>query len=127
MQDLSERTAHFTDSVIRRMTRIALESGAINLSQGFPDFNPPKMILDRYKEIADSDVHQYSITSGCKEIRNALSVKAKHFMGFDIDPEEEIVITCGSTEAMMAAMMSVTNPGDKVAIFDLRGFVYSCG
>ena len=117
MQELSDRTAHFTDSVIRRMTRIALEHGAINLSQGFPDFNPPKMILDRYKEVADSDVHQYSITSGCKEIREALSVKAKHFMNLDINPEEEIVITCGSTEAMMAAMMSVTNPGDKVVIF----------
>ncbi len=117
MQELSDRTAHFTDSVIRRMTRIALEHGAINLSQGFPDFNPPKMILDRYKEVADSDVHQYSITSGCKEIREALSVKAKHFINLDINPEEEIVITCGSTEAMMAAMMSVTNPGDKVVIF----------
>ena len=117
MQELSDRTAHFTDSVIRRMTRIALEHGAINLSQGFPDFDPPKMILDRYKEVADSDVHQYSITSGCKEIREALSVKAKHFMNLDINPEEEIVITCGSTEAMMAAMMSVTNPGDKVVIF----------
>lgn len=99
------------------MTRIALEHGAINLSQGFPDFNPPKMIIEKYKEIADLDVHQYSITSGCKEIREALATKAKHFMGFDINPDEEIVITCGSTEAMMAAMMSVTNPGDKVVIF----------
>ena len=117
MQGLSDRTAGFTDSVIRRMTRISIEHGAVNLSQGFPDFNPPEMIVKRLKEVADEDFHQYSITSGSPSFRTALAKKQKHFMGIDIDPDKEIVATCGSTEAMMAAMMSITNPGDKVIIF----------
>ncbi len=117
MQSLSIRTAGFTDSVIRRMTRISIEHDAINLSQGFPDFNPPEMIINRLKEVADQNFHQYSITSGSPSFRNALAKKQKHFMGIDIDPDREIVATCGSTEAMMAAMMSITNPGDKVIIF----------
>lgn len=117
MQSLSERTANFTDSVIRRMTRISLKYGAVNLSQGFPDFDPPKEILDRLAEVAHEDFHQYSITWGAQNFRQALAEKQSRFMGFPIDPETEIVVTCGSTEAMMAAMMTVTNPGDKVIIF----------
>lgn len=117
MQALSDRTASFTDSVIRRMTRISNQYGAVNLSQGFPDFDPPKPILDRLSQVAYEDYHQYSITWGAQDFREALAKKQSHFMGRDIDPNGEIVVTCGSTEAMMAAMMTVINPGDKVVIF----------
>ena len=117
MQPLSDRTAGFTDSVIRRMTRISNKYGAVNLSQGFPDFDPPKEILDRLAEVAHEDYHQYSITWGAQNFREALAAKQTHHMGRAIDPDSEIVVTCGSTEAMMTAMMTVTNPGDKVVIF----------
>ena len=117
MRPLSERTKTFTDSVIRRMTRVSLQYGAVNLSQGFPDFDPPKEILDRLTEVSHEDFHQYSITWGAKNFREALAEKQSRLMGFSIDPEREIVVTCGSTEAMMAAMMTVTNPGNKVAVF----------
>lgn len=117
MRELSDRTAHFTDSVIRRMTRVSNKYGAVNLSQGFPDFDPPKAILDHLREAADLNVHQYSITWGAQNIRDALAAKESHYMGFSIDPNAEIVVTCGSTEAMMASMMTICNPGDKVAIF----------
>ena len=117
MQNLSERTAGFTDSVIRRMTRISLQYGAVNLSQGFPDFEPPRPILDRLAQVAYEDFHQYSITWGAQDFREALAAKQARLMGRSIDPDSEIVVTCGSTEAMMAAMMTVANPGDKVVIF----------
>ena len=117
MQKLSERTASFTDSVIRRMTRISNQYGAVNLSQGFPDFAPPREIVDRMAQVAYEDYHQYSITWGAQDFREALAAKQSHYMGRVIDPNGEIVTTCGSTEAMMAAMMTVTNPGDKVVIF----------
>ena len=117
MKELSKRTAGFTDSVIRRMTRISNQYGAINLSQGFPDFDPPKEITDRLKKIADSGPHQYALTWGAQNFREALAKKQEHFYGMKIDPDKELVVTCGSTEAMMAAMMSVCNPGDEVVIF----------
>ncbi|MBQ9905928.1 MAG: aminotransferase class I/II-fold pyridoxal phosphate-dependent enzyme [Oscillospiraceae bacterium] len=117
MPTLSSRTAGFTDSVIRRMTRISNQFGAVNLSQGFPDFDPPKAILDRLAEVTREDFHQYSITWGAQNFREALAAKYEHFAGRAIDPNGEIVVTCGSTEAMMAAMMSVTNPADKVIVF----------
>ena len=117
MPTLSTRTAGFTDSVIRRMTRISNQFGAVNLSQGFPDFDPPKAILDRLAAVTREDFHQYSITWGAQNFREALAAKYEHFAGRAIAPNGEIVVTCGSTEAMMAAMMSVTNPGDKVIVF----------
>lgn len=117
MPELSGRTENFTDSVIRRMTRVSLQYGAVNLSQGFPDFDPPKEILDRLAEVAHEDYHQYSITWGAQNFREALAEKQLKFMGRSIDPNSEIVVTCGSTEAMMAAMMTVTDPGDKVIVF----------
>lgn len=117
MPELSGRTENFTDSVIRRMTRVSLQYGAVNLSQGFPDFDPPKEILDRLAEVAHEDYHQYSITWGAQNFREALAEKQAKFMGRSIDPNSEIVVTCGSTEAMMAAMMTVTDPGDKVIVF----------
>ena len=117
MQKLSDRTALFTDSVIRRMTRISLRYGAVNLSQGFPDFDPPKEILDRLAEISHVGPHQYSLTWGAQNFREALAEKQSKLMGMRLDPNKEIVVTCGSTEAMMAAMMTVANPGDGVIVF----------
>ena len=117
MRTLSDRTANFTDSVIRRMTRISNQYDAVNLSQGFPDFEPPREITDRLSEIAKTGPHQYALTWGATNFREALARKQEHFSGMKINPEEEIVVTCGSTEAMMAAMMAVTNPGDRVIIF----------
>ena len=117
MPSLSKRTENFTDSVIRRMTRISNQYGAVNLSQGFPDFEPPRELLNRLAEVAKEDFHQYSITWGAQNFREALAEKQSRFMGRKINPNEEIVVTCGSTEAMMAAMMTVTNQGDKVIVF----------
>ena len=117
MPELSKRTEIFTDSVIRRMTRVSLKYGAVNLSQGFPDFEPPKEILERLAEVTKEDFHQYSITWGAQNFREALAQKQSRLMGRKIDPNGEIVVTCGSTEAMMAAMMAVANPGDKVIVF----------
>ncbi len=117
MPALSTRTANFTDSVIRRMTRISNQYGAVNLSQGFPDFEPPREILERLAQVTKEDFHQYSTTWGAQNFREALAAKITHFSGITVNPNEELVVTCGSTEAMMAAMMSVTNPGDKVIVF----------
>ena len=117
MPALSKRTETFTDSVIRRMTRISNKYGAVNLSQGFPDFEPPRELLDRLAEVSNEDFHQYSITWGAQNFREALAEKQSRLMGVDIDPNENVVVTCGSTEAMMAAMMTVANPGDKVIVF----------
>lgn len=117
MPQLSRRVQTFTDSVIRRMTRISDEYGAINLSQGFPDFPPPKPITDALRIIAGEGPHQYSITFGAQDFRQALARKQGAAIGREIDPEKEIVVTCGGTEAMMSAMMTVCNPGDKVIVF----------
>ncbi|MEQ8153829.1 MAG: pyridoxal phosphate-dependent aminotransferase [Clostridiaceae bacterium] len=117
MQRLSSRLEFFSESVIRKMTRIADKYGAINLSQGFPDFDPPEELIEALKQAAVDGPHQYEITWGSKEFRDKLARKQEKFMGVEINPEENIVVTCGSTEAMMAAMMSVCNPGDKVIVF----------
>ena len=117
MKPLSTRTETFTDSVIRRMTRISNKYNAVNLSQGFPDFDPPKAITDRLSEVAASGPHQYALTWGAENFRHALAAKYQRHAKLTIDAESEIVVTCGSTEAMMASMMSVCNPGDKVVIF----------
>ena len=117
MQQLSDKTAHFTDSVIRRMTRVSMKYDAINLSQGFPDFDPPKEIEDRLAKVAFTGPHQYAITWGAPNFRAALAAKQQPRMGIPIDPETQIVVTCGSTEAMMCSVMTVCNPGDRVVIF----------
>ena len=118
MPELSRRVQTFTDSVIRRMTRINdMTPGSINLSQGFPDFDPPKEILEALKAAAEHGPHQYSITFGAKNFRDALADMYTKEWNRPIDPDKEIVVTCGGTEAMMAAMMTVCNPGDKVAVF----------
>ena len=117
MPQLSHRVELFTDSVIRRMTRISDQYGAINLSQGFPDFDPPKPMLDRLAQVAYEGPHQYSVTYGAKNLREALADKHGRAIGRRVDPDAEVLVTCGGTEAMMSAMMTVCNPGDKVIVF----------
>lgn len=117
MPALSDRVGTFTDSVIRRMTRISDEYGAINLSQGFPDFDPPAEILDALARVAHEGPHQYSITFGAENFREALARKQSQAIGREIDPEKEIVVTCGGTESMMCAVMTICNPGDKIIVF----------
>ena len=117
MPQLSKRVGTFTDSVIRRMTRISDAYGAINLSQGFPDFDPPKEIMDALAKAAYQGPHQYSVTFGAPNFREALAKKQGKTIGREIDPDKEIVVTCGGTEAMMCAMMTICNPGDKVMVF----------
>lgn len=117
MKTLSNRSAVFTDSIIRRMTRISQRYDAINLSQGFPDFDPPQAVLERLAQVAFEGPHQYSLTWGAKNCRDALAKKFEHFAGTPIDPESEIVITCGGTEAMMSAVLTIVNPKDKIAVF----------
>lgn len=117
MPQRSNRTQQFTDSVIRRMTRISDAYDAINLSQGFPDFPPPKPLTDALKLIADTGPHQYSITYGADNLREAIAQKASNTLHRSISAENEVLVTCGSTEAMMCAVMTVCNPGEKIAIF----------
>lgn len=117
MPKLSDRVQTFTDSVIRRMTRISNEYGAINLSQGFPDFPPPKPMLEALAKIAYAGPHQYSVTYGAPNLREALARKAERTLKHKIDPANEVVVTCGGTEAMMSVVMAVCNPGDKMMVF----------
>ena len=117
MQEMSRKNKCFTDSVIRRMTRIAIDHNAINLAQGFPDFDPPKALLDRLEEVSALGPHQYPITMGAPNFRRALAKKCGRFMGREIDPDREVVVTIGSTEAMVDTLFAVTNPGDKVIMF----------
>ena len=117
MPRIATRLGHFTESVIREMTRIANESGAINLSQGFPDFDPPEALVAAAKRALDEGHHQYAVTWGAPRFRQALARKQSRWMGLDLDPDAHIVVTCGATEAMMVAMMTACNPGDKVIVF----------
>lgn len=117
MAQLSNVLDGFSESVIRKMTRIANKYDAINLSQGFPDFDPPKEIIESLKTVAQNGPHQYEVTWGSQLFRESLAKKQEKFMGIDIHPDKNIVVTCGSTEAMMVAMHTVCNPGDKVIIF----------
>ena len=117
MPELSKKLASFTDSVIRRMTRIANQHGAVNLSQGFPDFDPPEPLKKALEKVATGSIHQYAITWGAANFRKALARKQTRFMGFTINPETQVAVTCGSTEAMIASMLTVCNPGDKVIVF----------
>ena len=117
MPELSHRVQTFTDSVIRRMTRISDAHGAINLSQGFPDFPPPKEMTDALKVVADNGPHQYAVTYGAPNFREALCRKCERVMGISFDPDTEALVTCGGTEAMMCAVMTICNPGDKIMVF----------
>jgi aspartate/methionine/tyrosine aminotransferase len=117
MPKISSRLNQLTESVIREMTRVANQHGAINLSQGYPDFDPPVALLESAERALRGGYNQYSITWGSPRFRQALAKKQTRFMGMEIDADEHITVTCGSTEAMMAAMMTVCDPGDKVIIF----------
>ena len=117
MQEMSRKNRLFTDSVIRRMTRISIDCGAINLAQGFPDFDPPKAMLDRLAEVSYLGPHQYPITMGAPNFRAALARKCGRFMGRALNPDPEMVVTIGSTEAMVDTIFALTNPGDKIAMF----------
>lgn len=117
MKELNRKIEHLSDSVIRRMTRISMECGAINLSQGFPDFDPPQFIMDALAKVATAGPHQYSPTWGAYNYRAAVAKKVGTFMGIDLDPDKNVIGTIGSTEAMMATMMAISNPGDKIVIF----------
>ena len=117
MKALSRRVCSFTDSVIRRMTRISDAYGAINLSQGFPDFDPPRPLLDALSKVAYGGPHQYSVTYGAQNLREAIAGKHARTVGYAVDPDTQVLVTCGGTEAMMCAMMTVCDPGDKVLVF----------
>lgn len=117
MPSTSVRTSRFTESLIREMSRVAQQFGAINLAQGFPDGDPPAALVAAAKEAMDAGRHQYAVTWGSPELRTALAAKLKMFMGVEADPERELVVTCGATEAMMVAMMTVCDPGDRVGLF----------
>ena len=117
MQEMSRKNQYFTDSVIRRMTRNSIDCGAINLAQGFPDFDPPKAMLDRLSEVCYQGPHQYPITMGAPNFRQALARKCGRFMGRTLNPDTEIVVTIGSTEAMVDTIFALTNPGDKIVMF----------
>lgn len=117
-KSLSRKVGKFTESVIREMTRKALQVGAVNLSQGFPDFPAPADIKQAACDAINADLNQYSITWGSKRLRDAIAAKTKWSLGLDIDPDREVVVTCGSTEAMIAAMLAIINPGDEVIVFE---------
>ncbi|MGA6925879.1 MAG: aminotransferase class I/II-fold pyridoxal phosphate-dependent enzyme, partial [Desulfosarcina sp.] len=117
MPPIADRLTFFTESVIREMTRVAEQYGAINLSQGFPDADPPPEVLAAGQRAMAEGPHQYAVTWGAPRFRQALINKQRHWMGLDLDPQTHVVVTCGSTEAMMTALMTACNPGDKVIIF----------
>jgi aminotransferase len=117
MPATARRLAVFQESVIREMTRLANQHQAINLAQGFPDFEPPAELIAALEKSARGSFHQYSITWGSARFRQALAAKIGRFTGLDVDPDRHLVVTCGSTEAMMVAMMTACNPGDKVVVF----------
>jgi aspartate/methionine/tyrosine aminotransferase len=115
---LSRKADQFTESVIREMTRLALQYDAINLSQGFPDFAAPAEIKRAAQEAIAAEINQYAITWGAKSLRNAIAEKFQRTQGLAIDPEREITVCCGATEAMMSSMMAIINPGDEVVVFE---------
>jgi len=115
---VSEKAGRFTESVIREMTREAMKHGAVNLSQGFPDFPAPEEIKRAAQEAIAEDINQYAITWGAKDFREAIAEKTKWYLGLDVDPEREITVTCGSTEGMIAAMMATVDPGEEVVLFE---------
>src|SRR5579863_7491373 len=116
--DVSHKTAFFTESVIREMTRRALACGAVNLAQGFPDFPSPRELKEASKLAIDDDFNQYAITHGSPNLRRAIADKARSYNGLECDPDANVTVTCGATEAMVASMLAIVNPGDEVVIFE---------
>ena len=115
---ISNKAGQFTESVIREMTRQAMKYGAVNLSQGFPDFPAPSELKEAAKAAIDAEINQYAITWGAKRFRDAIAAKCKRYAGMDVDPETELTVCCGSTEAMISSLLAVLNPGDEVIIFE---------
>ena len=115
---VSHRTLGFTESVIREMTRLAMEAGAINLAQGYPDFSAPEDIKKAAQQAIADDFNQYAITWGAKPFRDAIAAKYRKTYGLDYDPQREITVCCGSTEGMIASMLAITNPSDEVIVFE---------
>jgi aminotransferase len=116
--DVSNKTGVFTESVIREMTRRALQRNAVNLAQGFPDFAAPAELKETAKRAIDEEYNQYAITHGSPDFRNAIARKARTYNGLECDPDRNVTVTCGATEAMIASMLAVINPGDEVIIFE---------
>ena len=114
----AERCSTFTESVIREMTRLAFLHGAMNLAQGYPDFPAPDFIKKAAVDAINADINQYAITWGSLRLRQAIAAKTKRFYGLDLDPDREITVTCGATEAMMAVLLAVIEPGDEVIVFE---------
>jgi len=117
-QFLSSKVAHFTESVIREMTRQAMLHNAVNLSQGFPDFPAPREVKEAAQEAIAGDINQYAITWGAKNLRQAIAAKMQKWQGIQVDTEREITVCCGSTEAMISTLLAVCNAGDEVIVFE---------
>lgn len=114
----ARRTENITESVIREMTRLAIQHKAVNLAQGFPDFPASEVLKNAAREAISADINQYAITWGAKRFRDAIAAKYRTFYDLEVDPEREITVVCGSTEGMLASLLAVTNPGDEVIIFE---------
>ncbi len=115
---ISKRVQAFTESVIREMTRVNAEYGGVNLAQGFPNFPPPKELVEAAHRAIDGDFHQYAITWGARNLREAIAAKFEHFYGKAVDPERQVTVCCGSTEAMLSSLLAVLDPGDEIVIFE---------
>src|SRR5215210_4603613 len=119
MPTISRKAGSFAESVIRDMTRIALQHDAINLAQGFPDFEAPQALKDAACEALQAGVNQYAITWGARPFREAIAAKTQRwYPGWNVDPERQITVTCGATEGMMAAMLGILDPGDEIVVFE---------
>ena len=115
---ISKRVQGFTESVIREMTRVSAQHGGVNLAQGFPNFAPPRELIDAAHRAIDGEFHQYAITWGARNLREAIAAKFERFYGIRVDPERQVTVCCGSTEAMLATLLAVLDPGDEIIIFE---------
>jgi len=115
---ISKRVQGFTESVIREMTRVSAQHGGVNLAQGFPNFPPPRVLVEAAHRALDGDFHQYAITWGARNLREAIAQKFEQFYGHRVDPERQVTVCCGSTEAMLSTLLAVLDPGDEIVIFE---------
>jgi aminotransferase len=115
---ISKRVQGFTESVIREMTRVSAQHGGVNLAQGFPNFPPPRVLVEAAHRALDGDFHQYAITWGARNLREAIAQKFERFYGHRVDPERQVTVCCGSTEAMLSTLLAVLDPGDEIVIFE---------
>jgi aminotransferase len=115
---ISKRVQGFTESVIREMTRVSAQYGGVNLAQGFPNFPPPRELIEAAHRAIDGEFHQYAITWGARNLREAIAAKFERFYGIRVDPERQVTVCCGSTEAMLATLLAVLDPGDEIIIFE---------